>query len=115
MQKAQQLKEAQDAATRMEQGISSTPFSLFNNPHFLTVASKIGVDVDTKDLNVASLPAEKELNPGRTVGSDAGFTTPIKSIEGGKNSCSNSLDSDKVWNLVCNNMWGKHPRTKSLL
>ena len=45
LQKAQQLKCTQDAGT-MGEVTKRKPLSLFNNPNFLSVASKIGVDVN---------------------------------------------------------------------
>ena len=114
LQKAQQLKEAQDAATKKEQGKKSTPFSLFNNPHFISVASKIGIDIDSRDVNNLSLPFPRTLNPDRNVDPDSGFTTPLKdNIDDGVEHNSR-FDFVGVWNLVCNHKRGKHPRTKVL-
>ena len=45
LQKDQQLKCTYDAGA-MGEGTKSKPFSIFNNPNFLSVASKIGVDVN---------------------------------------------------------------------
>ena len=84
LQKAQQLKESQDAATKKEQGKKSTPFSLFSNPHFISVASKIGIDIDPRDENNLSLPFPRSLNPERNVDPDSGFTNPPKcNMDGG--------------------------------
>lgn len=46
LQKAQQFKETQDMGDRKDYGKKNTPFSLFSNPNFLSVAENIGVDVD---------------------------------------------------------------------
>lgn len=56
--------------------ISPSPFSLFNNPDFISVASKIGVDVDFKNTDVSSSPLENAQSSDRTVGSESVLTTP---------------------------------------
>ena len=84
LQKAQQLKCTQDAGT-MGEVTKSKPLSLFNNPNFLSVASKIGVDVNLEvdiapdpTCNIANLGGGKDLIPDRTEGSDSDFITPPK-------------------------------------
>src|SRR4051794_11363013 len=47
MKKAQELKKIQNLEANKEKAKTQLPFSLFNNPSFLAVARKVGVDVDT--------------------------------------------------------------------
>ena len=113
LQKAQQFKSAQDARTTRE-GISK-PFSLFNNPSFLSVANKVGIDVILKEKidadpsnNVADRCREGRVIPDSTEGSAADFITPRKMPSDVSVESSNS----ELWYLVCKNRRGKHPRTR---
>ena len=114
LQKAQQFKRTQEAGANKE-GIKSKRFSLFNNPNFLSVASKIGVDVNLEvdidpdpTCNIANLGGGKDLIPDRTEGSDSDFITPQKT----PSDDSVESNSSELWYLVCKNRRGKHPRTR---
>ena len=101
----------------MGEGTKSKPFSIFNNPNFLSVASKIGVDVNLEvdidpdpTCNIANLGGGKDLIPDRTEGSDSDFITPPKMCR----SEDTGNNSSELWYLVCKNRRGKHPRTRPL-
>ena len=91
------------------------PFSLFNNPSFLSVANKIGIDVILEEKvdadptsNVADHCREGGVIPDRTEGSASDFITPRKIPSDISVEDSNS----ELWYLVCKNRRGKHPRTR---
>jgi hypothetical protein len=114
LQKAPQLKETQDTAVLKGHGMKPNPFSLFNNPAFLTVSSKIGIDVESDVVDKDSISAFNSLISYRTIGSASDFTTPVRCSSKGGIDHNSSLDSEGLWNLVCKNKRGKHPRTRLL-
>lgn len=127
IQKAQHLKGVQNLEIPKDPGKKQASFSLFNNPSFNYVASKIGIDVEFSGVDSSippslhNIPLSSVCDEGsnRTVGSSSCFTTPVGIVSNhfikGNSSDENAHASEEVWHLVCKHKRGKHPRTKPLL
>lgn len=113
IEKAKQLKEVQNLEVHKPLGMKHKSFSYFNDPSFNTIASKIGVDINSlNDDSGTSAPYAADISQDRTVGSVPGniLTNSNPSID-----CSDSPaeSNEGLWSLICKHRRGKHPRNKS--
>ena len=124
--KAQQLKRMHNLEIPRDKGIKSMPFSLFNNPSFVAIAGKVGVEISNThdpsccndhDISRALGVGVVGNKPGcgSTVGADSSPRTPT--VVSNNNFVADrevgDLDSDgesESWTRVCRNRRGKHPR-----
>ena len=113
MQKAQMLKKITNLEAPKDKG-KSPQFSLFNNPAFISVASKIGVILDSADPISKNVDGNIHLsNTGIAVGNTSDCSSPIATIHN-RFSVDGEVrnnDNSDVWTRVCKNRRGKHPRT----
>src|SRR4051812_13922581 len=89
------------------------PFSLFNNPSFVAIAGKVGVEIRPPhglDIDIGSNDASSISIVG--AGTSPRTSTLVSSNNFVADRGVDELDSDKdsaAWTRVCKNRRGKHP------
>ena len=124
--KAQQLKRVHNLEIPRDKGIKPMPFSLFNNPSFVAIAGKVGVEISPPHELDGCNDHRTNFDPdigvvGNNLGCDstvgAGRSPRTPTVVSSNNFVADrdvgDLDSDgesEAWTSVCRNRRGKHPR-----